>query len=101
MLGNPPEQSRGIIFAVQSLLFDRELIFYRVKEEGFSTQDYMKGLKFLQSREVIPNLTAICMPGVGDAEILGATSSICSLHKSFLIIDQKDLYDYLTAYHIN
>lgn len=95
-LGNPPEESQGILYAVQALLYERELIFFRVKEEGFSTQDYMRGLKLLQNKESILTISAICMPGVGDAEIIQATSPVCSLHKSFLIINEKDLYDFLT-----
>lgn len=96
-LGNPPEESLGILYAVQALLYERELIFFRVKEEGFSTQDYMRGLKLLQNKEITPHLAAICMPGVGDVEIIDATNPVCSLHKSSLIITEKDLYDYLTS----
>jgi hypothetical protein len=97
-LGNPPEESLGILYAVQTLLFERELIFFRVKEEGFSTADYLRGIKLLQGAEnLLPNIAAICMPGVGDREIISATSPICNLHKSFLILNEKDLYDYLTS----
>jgi hypothetical protein len=96
--GNPPEDSQGILYGVQALLYERELVFFRVKEEGFSTDDYMRGLKFLQNREIFPYLTAICMPGVGDAEILKATNPICALHKSCLIITESDFYDYLTSF---
>jgi hypothetical protein len=93
--GNPPEESQGILYAVQALLYERELIYFRVKEEGFSTQDYLKGLKLLQNKEALP-IAAICMPGVGDEAIIEATNPICALHKSFLIISEKDLYDFLT-----
>jgi len=96
-LGNPPNQSQGIVYAVQALLYKRMLIYFRVKEEGFSVEDYQKGLDFLKNREKIPRLDAICMPGVGDGNIIEATSDICALHNSFLIIDEKDLYDYLTG----
>lgn len=94
--GNPPEETLGILYAVQALLYERELIFYRVKEEGFSTQDYLKGLKHLKNKMPKHSIHAICMPGVGDAEIIQATSSICTLHNSFLIISEQDLYDFLT-----
>lgn len=96
-LGNPPGDSQGILYAVQALLYERELIFFRVKEEGFSTQDYMRGLKILQNKEVVNNLAAICMPGVGDSEIIHASTPVCYLHNSSLIINEKDLYDYLTT----
>ncbi|MBY0530234.1 MAG: hypothetical protein K2P51_08645 [Rhabdochlamydiaceae bacterium] len=95
--GNPPEESLGLIYAVQALLLERELFYYRVKEEGFSTADYMRGLKMLEhQKQAFTNLTAICMPGVGNREIIEATSSLCSLHKTFLITTEKDLYDFLT-----
>ncbi len=99
--GNPPEESLGLIYAVQALMFDRELIYFRVKEEGFSTSDYMRGLHLLASKEIICNLSAICMPGVGNAEIIEATSPICSLYHSLLITTEKDMYDYLTYPKIN
>lgn len=95
IVGNPPEDSQGIHYAVQSLLYERELIFFRVEEEGFSTQDYLRGLKILQ-QEQFPEVAAICMPGVGDTEIIESGSLVCSQQKSFLIINEKDFYDYLT-----
>ncbi|MGE5196063.1 MAG: hypothetical protein ACM3JI_01885 [Anaerolineae bacterium] len=94
--GNPPEESEGIIYGVQTLLYERELIYFRVKEEGFSIQDYMRGLKLLEQKQITIEISAICMPGVGDSEIIDAGSTICSLYNSFLVITQKDLYDYLT-----
>ncbi len=95
--GNPPEESLGLAYAVQTLLYERELIYFRVQEEGFSRQDYMKGIKLLQNKEIPLALSAIYLPGVGDVEILDAGSSICHIYKTFLVINQKDLYDYLTA----
>ena len=94
--GNPPEESLGISYAVQALMYERELIFFRVKEEGFSIPDYMRGIHLLKNKEVFTQLSAICMPGVGDAEIIDATNPICSLYHSLLITTEKDLYDYLT-----
>jgi hypothetical protein len=94
--GNPPEESLGILYAVQALMYERELIFFRVKEEGFSVPDYMRGIHLLKNKEVFRDVAAICMPGVGDAEIIDATNPICSLYRSFLITTEKDLYDYLT-----
>jgi hypothetical protein len=94
--GNPPDQSLGILYAVQALMFERELIFFRVKEEGFSIKDYMRGIKMLENKAAFHNLTAICMPGVGDAEIIDATHPICTIYHSLLITTEKDLYDFLT-----
>lgn len=94
--GNPPEESQGILYAVQALMYERELIFFRVKEEGFSISDYMRGIHLLKNKDAFLGLSAICMPGVGDAEIIDATNPICSLYRSLLITTEKDLYDYLT-----
>lgn len=96
-LGNCPGDSEGLFFAIQSILYNREIIYFRVEEEGFSKADYFVGLKYLGSRERIKNLHALCLPGVGDEEILQASQLICEKQGSFLITTQKDLYDYLTS----
>ncbi len=92
-LGNPPKDSQGIHFAVQALMYRRELIYFRVEEEGFSGEDYFFGIKHLKS---VKRLHALCMPGVGALEILEASRLLCERHKSLLLTSQKDLYDYLT-----
>lgn len=94
-LGNPPHESRGISIAIQVLLYDRDLIYFRVKEEGFSTQDYMRGLKLLRKKEHIAPLAAIGMPGMGDPEIIDAMHNLCMQRKCLLILSESDLYDYL------
>ncbi|OGN63757.1 MAG: hypothetical protein A3E80_01705 [Chlamydiae bacterium RIFCSPHIGHO2_12_FULL_49_9] len=94
-LGNPPKESEGLFFAVQAILYERELIYFRVAEEGFSKIDYLAGLKILQNKP--KKINALCLPGVGDAEILEASHIVCRMHRSFLITSQKDLYDYLTS----
>lgn len=91
--GNPPEESQGISFAIQALLYRRELIYFRVEEEGFSTDDYLFGLRHLES---VKKLHALCMPGVGEPEIMEVSKEVCDKHNSVLITSQKDLYDYLT-----
>jgi len=95
-LGNPPPESEGLFFAIQALLYEREIIYFRVQEEGFSKVDYFCGLKYLKNKDKIKQVHAVCMPGVGDREILDATQPVCEIHKSHLITTQKDLYDYLT-----
>jgi hypothetical protein len=95
--GNPPPDSQGLFFAVQALLYQRELIFFRVEEEGFSIPDYYYGLKYLEDPEKVDQLNALCLPGIGDPQIMKASCALCEKRKSFLITTQKDLYDYLTA----
>jgi hypothetical protein len=98
-LGNPPHESQGLFFAVQALLYEREIIYFRVAEEGFSKLDYFTGIKYLGNWENVKQIHAICMPGVGDREILEASTSLCKMHQTFLITTEKDLYDYLTSEH--
>ena len=96
-LGNPPEESLGIPYAIQALLYKQELIFCRVTEEGFSVKDYIKGLTYLRSQSLEHPIQAIFIPGVGNKEIVEATIDVCNLYQSLLIITEKDLYDYLTS----
>ncbi|MBJ7449203.1 MAG: hypothetical protein JHC93_02460 [Parachlamydiales bacterium] len=95
-LGQPPAESKGMDLAIQALLFQRQLIFFRVAEEGFSTEDYLMGLHFLQNRQLIPALSAICLPGVSDEEILCVTNEVCHLYQSIIVTTESDLYDLLT-----
>lgn len=94
-LGNPPPESRGLYYAVQALLYQRDLFFFRVKEEGFSQSDYLCGFQFLKKRELMKEITALCLPGVGDGEIIHATDSLCEPYHTILIMTESDLYDYL------
>lgn len=97
-LGEPPTaDAKGLQLAVQSLLFEYPVLFFRVEEEGFSFKDYLIGFQVLQRREGVPKISALCLPGVGDGEIIQASNPICSMHNSFLILTEKDLYDYLMA----
>lgn len=95
-LGNPPPESVGLLYAVQVILYGRNLIFFRVKEEGYSFQDYFRGLRLLERDGNNLNLAAICLPGVGNGEILDAVASVCDDLNSLIIMNEPDLYDYLT-----
>mgnify|MGYP001560703777 FL=1 len=96
--GNPPKGSEGLPCGIQMLLYNRLLIYFRVKEEGFSLSDYKQGLKMLKNPKAFPKLSAICMPGIGDADIIKHTIAICFLYQSIFVTSQKDLYDFLTSH---
>lgn len=97
-LGNPPPHSQGLFFATQTILYNYDLIFFRVREEGFSHQDYFLGLRVLETQPTVkPRIAAVCLPGVGDTEILHAMTPFCLVHHSIIITTPPDLYDYLTA----
>ncbi|EKE08276.1 MAG: hypothetical protein ACD_17C00254G0002 [uncultured bacterium] len=96
-LGNPPGDSEGLFFAIQAILYNRNVIFFRVEEEGYSPADYYNGLRYLENKERVSEINALCLPGVGDPNILKASEGICYIHKSLLITNQRDLYDFLTS----
>ncbi len=96
-LGNPPKDSRGLYCAIQTLLFQQNLIFLRVKEEGFSVEDYLKGVKILEASDWISKIAAIYMPGVGEPRILDEFMPLCRVHHPILIMDEADFYDYLVS----
>lgn len=100
ILGHPPEESLGIHLAIQTLLYQREVIFIRVREEGYSKKDYFQGMKLLKSAPEIKKISAICIPGVGDFEVIDSASNLCHLHQSILITTEKDFYDYLTSFQM-
>lgn len=93
--GNPPPNSRGLYCAIQTLLFNRDLIFLRVAEEGYSAEDYFEGVRTLEKNVLISKIGAIHMPGVGEQEILDVMWPFCRVHHHILIMDEADLYDYL------
>jgi hypothetical protein len=95
-LGGPPPQTKGLFFAVQALLYQYPLIYFRVREEGFSVSDYLTGLFHLKNQELPFALAAIGIPGVGSEEIVQAALPLCETHHSILLTSEADLYDYLT-----
>ncbi len=100
-VGNPPEESLGVQYAIQALLYERELIFCRVKEEGFSIKDYIQGCKLMKKQPSGTHPQALLLPGVGDQDIIEAALDVCSLYSSLLVLTEQDLYDYLTCARID
>lgn len=97
-LGHPPPETQGLYLAIQALLFERNLIFFRVEEEGFSKKDYFHGLEALKNDKIFKDIHAVALPGVGDQAIIDETIKLCHVQHSLLILNEKDLYDYLTNY---
>lgn len=94
-LGDPPEDSKGLFLAVQTLLYNYDVLYFRVEEEGFSPNAYLHGLNYLQEQKIY--IEALAVPGVSDRKILERASCVCSLHQSILISSEIDLYDCLTG----
>lgn len=96
LFGQPPPDSRGIEMAIQALLYQHTLIFFRVQEEGFSLDDYQRGLYILEHGHLVPSFSALGIPGVGNPQIVQKSQEVCTLHKGILLFQENDLYDYLT-----
>lgn len=97
-LGHPPPESRGLHIGIQAILYRYRLIFFRVREEGFSFDDYIQGLSLLRANSSQIRLSAICAPGVGNCDVLDAITTICHIYHSILVMTESDLYDYLTEF---
>lgn len=96
-LGHPPAHTCGIPMAIQALMYERRLIFFRVAEEGYSLDDYYRGLRHLDQGDLANCLVALAIPGVGNPELLAASHEVCRHHHSVLLTTEGDLYDYLTC----
>lgn len=90
-------KSKGIYKAVEALLHGHDVLYFRVEEEGFSREDYYEGFHFLSKDHFFGSLSALCLPGVGDPHILKAASLLSLKHKSLLIVEEKDLFDFLIS----
>lgn len=99
-LGHPPPESRGLYYGIQAILYRYRLIFFRVREEGFSFDDYIHGLTLLRGHSHQIHLSAIFAPGVGNADVLDAIATLCNVYHSILVMTESDFYDYLTEFPI-
>jgi hypothetical protein len=96
-LGQPPQETLGLFFAVQSLLYGMPCIYFRVQEEGISYNDYQFGFKVLHNTpQSFLHIGALYLPGVGTRELIEEGIVICREHHSFLLMNEHDFYDYLT-----
>ncbi|SGA10320.1 hypothetical protein [Chlamydia abortus] len=96
-LGNGAATTKsGIALAIQALMYNYNVLYFRVREEGYCIDSYFFGLHFLNTQTTLKNITAMGLPGVGDQHIIEASKSLCRKYKSFLLFFEQDLYDLLT-----
>ena len=95
-LGEPPCDTRGLFFAIQSLMHGVDLIYFRVSEEGVSESEYLFGMRYLQGDLQGGVLDALYLPGVGSKELIEEGFQVCKNHESLFIMNEADFYDYLT-----
>ena len=95
--GNPPNETEGLFYAIQTLLLGKSLIYFRVHEEGISHKDYLFGLHLLRrSSQEIPHVGALFLPRVGAKMVIDEGLSLCHEQRGLLIIQENDFYDYIT-----
>lgn len=96
-LGEPPDETHGLFFAIQTLLFGRQVIYFRVREEGISVPDYQFGLHLLRDMNpALIRMQALFLPGCGSSELLDEGLLLCKEQRSLLIVREVDFYDYMT-----
>lgn len=94
--GHGRDSPSGISLAVQAIMQGYDILFFRVKEEGFFIDSYFFGLHFLNTQTSLTNIIALALPGVGDFNIIEASLALCRKLKSLLLFSDQDLYDFLT-----
>jgi hypothetical protein len=95
--GEPPRDTQGLYFAVQILLLGKPLLYFRVDEEGMSTEDYFLGFELLKDYpKALPNLEALFLPKAGSKLLVEEGLRICAQHHSLLLMSEADFYDYMT-----
>jgi hypothetical protein len=97
ILGQPPAGSRGLYLATQTVLLQHELLFLRVDEEGYSPQDYWRGVQLLaELADHRISIDAIGLPGVGDWTLLEAIEKALRGRQPLILTSERDLYDCLS-----
>ncbi len=91
-LGEPPTDTQGLYFAVQTILYHFPVIFFRVREEGVSIQDYLFGFRLLRNL----NFAALFLPGASQSMLIDEGVHLCQETHSLLIVNESDFYDYMS-----
>lgn len=95
--GEPPPETKGLYYAIQTLLYQKAILYFRVREEGLSIKDYLFGLHLMRDyASKIPHVGALFLPQVGAKAIIDEGLFFCESNHSLLLIEESDLYDYLT-----
>jgi hypothetical protein len=95
-LGEPAKNSSGIHLAVQALLCNQNVLYYKISEEGSNPDQYLLGFKHLEKYPPEIPISATLLPGVSSPEILTLANHFISHTNSLLLFTEKDLYDLLT-----
>ncbi len=96
-LGEPPNETQGLYFAVQTLLYGKQILYFKVREEGVSHEDYLFGFRLLRNvKSPLISLQALFLPGVGSSKLIDEGITLCREQHSLLLINEADFYDYMT-----
>lgn|SRR3989338_4363988 len=94
ILGSPPKETEALQFSLQILGASQPILFFRVKEEGFSFDSYAKGIELLKVNSGPFTIQALFMPGLSDPNLIEKAREACEKHQAVLLITDKDFQDY-------
>lgn len=96
-LGRPTKKGIGIHMAIQAILYDREILYYRIpNEEEPSCKEYLHGLNLLGRSTFINPLVAIALPAVNHRDILYRAKHLCHHCKILFLPNERDLYNFIS-----
>jgi hypothetical protein len=96
LFGEPPEGTKGLFFAIQTLLYHEPLLYFRVTEEGISLDEYLHGLQLIcQPHFPLQEFRALFLPGVNADCVLEEGYKVCRSKQGLLLVDEADFYDIL------
>ncbi|MEL7431913.1 MAG: hypothetical protein AAGI90_05210 [Chlamydiota bacterium] len=95
ILGSPPEDTRGLRLAMQTILRGGQVWYFRVEEEGFSERHYESGFRYLEKERAKAPIDALFLPGVSDYLLVESAKKVCRKRNCLLVFEEGDLFDYL------
>lgn len=89
-IGDAPEGSKGIQYALEALDYGRRVYFIPVREEGCNSAEYYVALPRLFNL----GIDAVYIPGGGSFRLI---EDLLQKLKAVILISESDAYDYLTS----
>jgi len=98
--GEPPTDTEGLYFAIQTILYGKSILYFRVQEEGEGREEYLEGLHLLRNLSSTQlRIDALFLPKVSAHEIIDEGLAICKNHHGLLLMKEADFYDWATDWH--
>lgn len=92
--GEPTEGSLGLYWAIQALLKGKECLYWRVRQESLSLEDYHLGLNQLSSLS-LETWEGLFLPNMSESSVIEHAAAYCRQKQKLLLMDPLDLQDWL------